>query len=140
MITVSEIRNAKILIVDDSAANVMLLEHLLKSSGYTAVSSTKDSREVLELYRAHRYDLILLDLNMPNIDGFQVMEALQEIETEGYLPVLVITAEAGHRARALAAGAKDFVGKPVDPVEALNRIHNMLETRLLRKRLSAAEK
>jgi PAS domain S-box-containing protein len=79
--------------------------------------------------------LILLDLQMPGMDGFQVMEGLKEIETKGYVPVLVITAQPGHKQRALAAGAKDFVSKPFDLVEVKTRIHNMLEVRLLYKQL-----
>ena len=88
-------------------------------------------REVFELHRKNRYDLILLDLQMPGMDGFQVMESLKEIETDGYLPVLVITAQPGHKLRALKAGAKDFVSKPLDLAEVVMRVHNMLEVRLL---------
>jgi putative two-component system response regulator len=131
----SKILNAKILVVDDQEANVKLLEYMLAGAGYTSVSSTMDSREVFELYRTNRYDVILLDLNMPHMNGFQVMEALNKIETEGYLPVLVITAEPAHLLRALQAGAKDFVSKPIDQTEVLTRIHNMLEIRLLHKDL-----
>lgn len=123
--------NARILVVDDAAANVLLLERLLHDAGYTDVSTTTDSRAVLELYREHRYDLILLDLLMPKLDGFEVMEQLKTIEAEGYLPVLVLTAQPAHRLRALQSGAKDFIGKPFDRMEVLTRIHNMLEVRLL---------
>lgn len=131
----SNILSSRILIVDDAEANVNLLKFMLASAGYTEVSSTMDSREVLELYRENRYDIILLDLNMPNMDGFQVMDALNKIETEGYLPVLVLTAEPAHKLRALQSGAKDFVSKPFDQVEVLTRIHNSLEIRLLYKNL-----
>jgi CheY-like chemotaxis protein len=75
--------------------------------------------------------LILLDLEMAGMDGFQVMEGLKSVETEGYIPVLVLTSEPAHRLRALQAGAKDFISKPFDQVEALTRIHGMLEVRLL---------
>ena len=88
-----------------------------------------------DLYRQNRYDLVLLDLQMPGMDGFQVLEGLKEIETHGYLPVLVITAQPGHKLRALQAGAKDFVSKPFDLIEVQTRIHNMLEVRLLYKQL-----
>ncbi|MGZ3254550.1 MAG: HD domain-containing phosphohydrolase [Burkholderiaceae bacterium] len=135
MSTLYEIHNAKILIVDDQEANVKLLEHILISSGYTTVSSTMDSRQVFDLYRQHRYDLIVLDLNMPHINGFEVMESLKGIEKEGYLPVLVITAEPEKKLRALEIGARDFVSKPFDHVEVLTRIRNMLEVRLLHKKL-----
>jgi PAS domain S-box-containing protein len=136
MLEASEILNASVLIVDDLEANVMLLEQVLRNVGYTNISSTQDPRAVLELHRAHRYDLILLDLQMPEMDGFQVIEALKEIETGGYLPVLVITAQPGHKLRALKAGAKDFVSKPFDLVEVQTRIHNMLEVRLLYRKLA----
>lgn len=135
MLEASEILNASILIVDDQKANVMLLEQMLKSAGYRRVTSTMDPRTVCGLHAAHRYDLILLDLQMPDMDGFQVMEGLKEIETDGYLPVLVITAQPGHKLRALQVGAKDFVSKPFDLIEVQTRIHNMLEVRLLYQKL-----
>jgi PAS domain S-box-containing protein len=108
---------------------------MLRNAGYRHITSTRDPRTVCALHAAHRYDLILLDLQMPDMDGFQVMEALKEIETGGYLPVLVITAQPGHKLRALQAGAKDFVSKPFDLVEVQTRIHNMLEVRLLYQKL-----
>ncbi len=131
MISISEIRNSSILIVDDKKVNVLLLERMLNDAGYTSVSSTTRSKDVCELHRQNRYDLILLDLEMPGLDGFQVMENLKEIETEGYLPVLVLTAQPDHKLRALKAGAKDFVSKPFDLAEVLIRVHNMIEVRLL---------
>ena len=131
MISTSDILNSKILIVDDQEANVRLLERILRGAGYASVASTMDPRGVCELHRQNRYDLILLDLQMPGMDGFQVMEGLKEIETEGYLPVLVITAEPGHKLRALQAGAKDFISKPLDLAEVRARAYNMLEVRLL---------
>jgi len=135
MLEASEILNASILIVDDQQANVLLLEKMLQNAGYTRITSTTDPRAVCPLHLAHRYDLILLDLQMPEMDGFQVMESLKEIETDGYLPVLVITAQPGHKLRALQAGAKDFVSKPFDLIEVQTRIHNMLEVRLLYQKL-----
>jgi len=135
MISKQDILNANILIVDDQPSNVQLLEQMLHEAGYVSITSTMDPQAVSELHRNNRYDLILLDLQMPNMDGFQVMEALKEIETHAYLPVLVITAQPNHKLRALAAGAKDFVSKPFDLVEVQTRIHNMLEVRLLYKQL-----
>src|SRR5688500_18993951 len=135
MISKPDILNAKILIVDDQEANVRLLEQMLSDAGYTNIASTMNPREVRDLYRQNRYDLILLDLQMPGMDGFQVLEALKEIAPEDYLPVLVITAQPGHKLRALQAGAKDFVSKPFDLIEVQTRIHNMLEVRLLYKQL-----
>jgi adenylate cyclase len=131
MVSSSEILNASILVVDDQEANVLLLERMLRGAGYTSVASTKDPHQVCEFHRRNRYSLILLDLQMPGMDGFQVMEGLKEIETDGYLPILVITAQPDHKLRALQAGAKDFVSKPFELAEVLMRVHNMLEVRLL---------
>ena len=131
MINASDILRANLLIVDDQAANVLLLERLLSSAGYTSVTSTQNPREVCELHRKNNYDLILLDLQMPDFNGFQVMDGLKEIEAEGYLPVLVITAQPDEKLRALKAGAKDFVSKPFDLAEVLVRVRNLLEVRLL---------
>ena len=131
-----EIFQASILIVDDKASNVLLLESMLRNVGYQNISSTMDPRAVCALHAAHRYDLILLDLQMPEMDGFEVMEALKQLDPDTYLPVLVITAQPGHKLRALQAGAKDFVSKPFDLVEVQTRIHNMLEVRLLYKKLA----
>jgi serine phosphatase RsbU (regulator of sigma subunit) len=131
MITPADILSAGILVVDDQEANVRLLEGMLRVAGYTSVESTTLPNEVCELHRKHRYSLILLDLQMPGMDGFQVMEGLKEIEEDGYLPVLVITAQPAHKLRALEAGAKDFVSKPFDLAELRARVHNILEVRLL---------
>jgi len=133
MINPADILNAKVLIVDNERVNVLLLERMLGGAGYTSVASTMVPFEVCELHRENRYDLILLDLQMPGMDGFQVMEGLKEIETSGYLPVLAITAHPAHKLRALQGGAKDFIAKPFDQAEVLMRVHNMLEVRLLHK-------
>ena len=130
-----EILGARILIVDDQEVNVSLLTQLLDEVGYTHVTSTMNPLEVCALHRKNRYDLILLDLQMPGMDGFQVIEGLKTNQADGYLPVLVITAQPGHKLRALQAGAKDFISKPFDLVEVKTRIHNMLEVRLLYKKL-----
>jgi two-component system, cell cycle response regulator len=131
MISEQNILDASILIVDDQQANVLLLGEMLHDAGYACIASTIDPYEVCELYRKNRYDLVLLDLQMPGMDGFQVMEGLKEIETDGYVPVLVVTAQPGHKLRALAAGAKDFISKPFDLMEVKSRIRNMLQVRLL---------
>ena len=135
MVSAADILNASILVVDDQESNISLLEHVLGEAGYTRVTSTMNPREVCALHRKNRYDLILLDLQMPGMDGFQVIEALKTNDADGYLPVLVITAQPGHKLRALQAGAKDFISKPFDLVEVKTRIHNMLEVRLLYKKL-----
>ncbi len=131
--TEAELRQAKILIVDDLHANVLLLETLLATDGYTNVRSTTDSRQAAGIYREFRPDLVLLDINMPHLDGFQVMEQLKEVERDSYLPVLILTGLHDHetRLRALEAGARDFLCKPFEQLEALTRIRNMVEVRLL---------
>jgi len=134
----ADILNAGILIVDDQEVNVLLLERMLRGAGYVSITSTMDPNEVCGLHRKNRYDLILLDLLMPGMDGFKVMEGLKEIEEDSYLPVLVITAQPDQKLRALRAGAKDFVSKPFDLAEVLARVHNMLEVRLLHAGLQKA--
>ena len=131
----AQIFQASLLIVDDQEANVLLLEEMLREAGYAHVASTMDPHEVCALHRKNRYDLILLDLQMPGMDGFQVMEGLKTNDADSYLPVLVITAQPGHKLRALLAGARDFVAKPFDLVEVKTRIRNMLEVRLLYRKL-----
>jgi diguanylate cyclase (GGDEF)-like protein len=131
MMSSPDILRGKILIVDDQKDNILLLEQTLAGAGYVSVASTMDPGEVCQLHRTNRYDLILLDLVMPGRDGFQIMEDLKAVETDGYLPVLAVTADPGHKLRALQGGAKDFISKPFDLAEVLMRVHNMLEVRLL---------
>jgi PAS domain S-box-containing protein len=131
----SEIKDASILIVDDQAGDITLLESLLLEAGYSHIQPVMDSRRVRDLHAANHYDLILLDLHMPGMDGFEVIEALKTGNADGYLPVLVITREPGHELRALQAGARDFVSKPFDGLQIKTRIHNLLEIGLLYKRL-----
>src|SRR5919108_2555551 len=125
---------SRILIVDDEAANVLLLQRLLEAEGYRAITTTTDPRRVLDLYRSAQPDLILLDLMMPHMDGVAVLQQLHgEIPAGAYVPVLVLTADATleARRRALAAGAHDFLTKPFEQFEALLRIRNLLDTRRL---------
>ncbi|OBV40404.1 EAL domain-containing protein [Janthinobacterium psychrotolerans] len=141
MISQADIYGARILIVDDQEVNLRLLEHLLESGGYTALSSTLDAHAVAALHQCHQFDLIILDLVMPAMSGYAVMDALRPLEREGYLPVLVITADPDARLAALEAGARDFISKPFDALEVLTRIRNMLEVRLLHRaaRLHSAQ-
>jgi PAS domain S-box-containing protein len=136
----NDILAAHILIVDDQQANVHLLGRLLTEAGYSNVTSTMDPTQVCALHRRNSYDLILLDLQMPAMDGFSVIEGLKTNQSESYLPVIVLTAQPGHKLRALQAGAKDFISKPFDLVEVKTRIHNMLEVRLLYRKLEAYSK
>jgi PAS domain S-box-containing protein len=130
-----DILGARILIVDDQRPNVQLLERLLAESGYTQVTSTMNPVEVCALHSADRFDLILLDLQMPVMDGFAVMDGLKADPVDPYLPVIVLTAQPSHKLRALQAGAKDFISKPFDLLEVKTRIRNMLEVRMLYKAL-----
>ena len=132
----ANILGSSILIVDDKVANVLLLTRLLAEAGYTQISNTLQPSEVVQLHREHRYDLILLDLHMPGVDGFEVMRLLQADIGDDYLPVIVITAQPGHKQRALDAGARDFISKPFDLLEAKTRIRNMLEVRQLYRQIA----
>lgn len=137
MLSSYDILSASILIVDDQESNVALLEQLLSEAGYRNVSSTMNPQEVGALHGTHHYDLILLDIQMPGMDGFQVMDGLQADIAAGYLPVIVLTAQPGHKLRALQSGARDFISKPFDLLEVKTRIRNMLEVRLLYQKLES---
>jgi CheY-like chemotaxis protein len=137
-----EIQQAKILVVDDADANLKLLEDLLAREGFTQVVSTSDPTKTIDLYHAFAPDLILLDLMMPVLDGYAVLELLaRHISEDTYLPVLVLTADAtiAARRKALALGAKDFLTKPFDNIEAMLRVWNLLETRMLYKKLKSLQ-
>lgn len=136
MISSTDILAARILIVDDQPSNVALFEQLLAQAGYTNVASTQNAKEVSGWHLANPFDLILLDLIMPDMDGFEVMRELQQSGRDPYLPVIVLTAEPAHKLQALQAGAKDFLSRPFDLVEVTTRIHNMLQVRLLHKALN----
>ena len=138
MISQQQCQNASLLIVDDQKTNVMLLENILQAAGYKNFHSTTDSREVKTLFRELKPDLILLDIRMPHLDGFQVMGQLKVISKQSYLAILVLSAEEDRetRLRALESGAKDFLQKPFDKVEVLMRIRNLLEASLLHKEIT----
>ncbi|HEY6555151.1 MAG TPA: ATP-binding protein [Vicinamibacteria bacterium] len=129
----SEVLHGKVLVVDDRPDRLLVLERMLLRAGYTSVASTLDPRKTRELHLENRYDLIVIDLEMAATDGLLVMESLKDVETEGGLPVLVLSSEADRLRRALEAGARDFLGKPFTEVEALTRIRNLLEAGLLRR-------
>lgn len=138
MITPTDMRKAKILIVDDQEINILLLVRMLEGAHYQSIASTMDPRQVCALHEANRYDLILLDLQMPEMNGFQVLDALKRVAGDDYLPVLVITAQPGHKLQALQAGAKDFISKPFELPEVLARVQNLLEVRLLHQALRSS--
>lgn len=134
----STFKNAHILIVDDKISNIELLEDLLLQSGYIHIKTTTDPREVVNLYASFQPDLILLDLMMPYLSGYEVMDQLKLIvPAKTYLPILVLTAEISFetKRRALSGGAKDFLSKPFDLSEVVMRIKNLLETRYLHQQL-----
>ncbi|MGP0565783.1 MULTISPECIES: hybrid sensor histidine kinase/response regulator [unclassified Nitrospina] len=137
VVTAEEIMASKILIVDDELTNVQLLEKVLQHEGYANFQSITDPRKAIPKYQSFQPDLVLLDLNMPDIDGFEIMEQLKEIEKESYLPVLVLTAQAdlNTRLRALRMGARDYVNKPFDISEICSRIRNILEVRRLHNQI-----
>ncbi len=137
MLSDEEILSARLLVVDDEPNNVVLLEEGLKREGFTCIKSATDPRNVLELYKDFRPHLVLLDINMPHLDGFQVMEQLIEVELEGYIPVLVLTASNDRQVRlkALKLGARDFLTKPIDLLETICRVRNLVETRMLNEEL-----
>lgn len=129
---------ARILIVDDEGANVLLLQRILQRAGYANLKSTTDSRHVLPIFTEFRPDLVLLDLHMPHLDGYAVLEQIRSrVSAADYLPVLVLTADitAQAKQRALSGGAKDFLTKPLDATEVLLRIRNLLETRSIHQQL-----
>jgi putative two-component system response regulator len=137
---VGPLAETRILIVDDEVANITLLERLLCAAGYRHVISTTRPAEVPQLFVAHEPDIVLLDLHMPELDGFGVLELLQAlVPAEVFMPVLVLTADERSEAkeRALAAGAMDFVGKPFKVTEILLRIRNLLQTRMMHLELRA---
>ena len=140
MIQALDILAARILIVDDQVVNVRMLERVLSDAGYSRVESSTNPVDVCALHCKNDYDLILLDLHMPGMDGFQVIEALKSNSVDPYLPVIVLTAQPSHKLRALKAGAKDFISKPLDLTEVNIRIHNMLEVRLLYRQLGLQNK
>lgn len=136
--TEAEILNAKILIIDDADANLRLLEALLAKEGFEQVISTADSTQTIDLFTAFQPDLILLDLMMPILDGYEILDLLSKyIPKDEYLPIIVLTADAtiAAKRKALALGAKDFLTKPFDSIEVMLRVWNLLETRMLYKML-----
>jgi two-component system, cell cycle sensor histidine kinase and response regulator CckA len=140
MLTCSQVdARAKILMIDDQPANLRLLERILGQGGYTELRGVNDARQSLAAYHEFQPDLILLDLMMPFVDGVGVLERIRPLTAVTYLPIVMLTANVTSEAkrRALAAGATDFLTKPLDAIEVLLRIKNLLQTRSLTKRLEA---
>lgn len=133
MVTDADIRSAKILIVDDCHRNTWLLEEILQLDGYSQISVCTEGRRVASLHSKNHYDLILLDMHMPDMSGLSVMKALQATGMDPYLPVLAITGDKTLKQTVLQSGARDFITKPYDLAELGLRIRNALEVRLLYK-------
>lgn len=131
------IQKSRILIVDDKQPNIELLEDMLSEEGYSNVIGISDSRDAADLYQGFGPDIVLLDLNMPYKDGFQVMAELKQLEPDSYVPILVLTASQDEesRLRALDSGARDFISKPFNRTEVLLRIRNILEVRQLQNQV-----
>jgi len=127
MPTSIEAASPRILIVDDQKSNVRLLEQTLRRAGYDAVTSTVEPRDVAALHLEHRYDLILLDLQMPEMNGFQVMAQLQEVRAVNPVSILVLSADATQTTTALEGGADSFMGKPFRLPEVVERVQSMLK-------------
>lgn len=123
----TEAESPKILIVDDQQSNISLLEHTLRRAGYAEVSSTVEPRDVAAMHLEHRYDLILLDLQMPEMTGFQVMAQLQEVRASNPVSILVLSADATQTKTALAEGADSFMGKPFKLPDVVERVQSMLK-------------
>jgi diguanylate cyclase (GGDEF)-like protein len=136
MINNDDIFKARLLVVDDMQDNVEVLSMLLNTLGYHHVDGTTNPSQVARLHEEHNYDLILLDMQMPGMSGFEVMERLKRDGNDDYLPVLAVTSHSHLKIRALEAGARDFISKPFDPRELEQRIHNFLEVRLLYKQVA----
>jgi len=132
-----KIEEGKILIIDDELGNVQIFERVLRGAGFSNIASITDSLKAVETYKKFRPDLILLDLKMPNLDGFGVMDALKKVDTAAYLPILVLTAQRDQptRRKAIKYGAKDFISKPFEMTEALTRVRNMLKVSLLQNEI-----
>lgn len=140
LVSAAEILARRILVIDDEEANVLLLASVLEREGYRDIHCVTDPTKALEAYVSLAPDIVLLDLMMPEVDGFQLLEAFKRHDRpDEFRPVLVLTADATLQARrrALAVGAKDFVIKPFDVIEVALRISNLLETRALYERLRA---
>ncbi|WP_228242079.1 response regulator [Porphyrobacter sp. GA68] len=143
LISGAEIQSRRILVIDDEQANVLLLRSLLEREGYREITCLTDPTKALAAYVDLDPDLVLLDLMMPEMDGFQLLEAFARHDRpDEFRPVLVLTADTTlpARRRALALGAKDFVSKPFDVIEIGLRIANLLETRILYERLRISER
>lgn len=136
MLNPEKIFHAKILVVDDCEDTLELVSNSLALSGYTQVSTTNDPTQVRILHAMQRYDLILLDMQMPRMDGLEVIESLRDLEPQGYLPVMAISGDVRYKLTALKAGSRDFVHKPYDHEELQQRVHHLLEVRLQYKDLS----
>ncbi len=142
MLSEEQILSANILIIDDNVLNVQILKKILSDAGFQNLTLTTDSTKALSLYQEKHPDLVLLDFKMPVFNGIEVMEQFHAHEPEGYMPVLMITAEQDEslRGRAFQAGAKDFLHKPYDRLDVILRSRNLIETCKLYKQIRGQNK
>lgn len=133
--------DSRILLVDDSAINLNVLEDILRRAGHCAIDSCTNPFAVRELYGQHKHDIVLLDIHMPGLSGIEVMAQMKEDHPDEYLPVLVLTADTAPdmRRQALDSGARDFIAKPFDKAEVLLRVSNILLVQWLLKQVVALE-
>lgn len=137
-----EILSAKILIIDDQQVNARLLEEILRKAGFKNITSITDSRDAQAIYTTLKPHAVVLDIDMPYVDGFQIISQLKKIEGDDYLPVLMLTQMGDNDLRflALESGARDYLNKPFDHIEVLLRIRNLIEVHLLHDRLREENK
>lgn len=133
IVTKEDIKKAKILVVDDNSANIDLLSKILLKDGYEYIFSTQNPLEVESLYSEHQFHLIILDLNMPDLDGFQIMRILKEKFPDVWIPIIIVTAQNDQpsKIRSLSLGARDFLTKPIDRLEVINTVYNIVETKMM---------
>lgn len=137
-----EILSAKILIVDDQQVNARLLEAIFKKAGYENITCIHDSRDARTAYAALQPHAVILDINMPYMDGFQIIQQLKDLEKDDYLPILMLTQLGDNDLRflALESGARDYLNKPYDSIEVLLRVRNIIEVHLVHDRLREENK
>jgi len=134
-----DLLNSRILIVDDDSLNVEVLKEILLDDGYSDIVTTTNPLKAVEFYMDSEFDLVLLDLLMPELSGFEVMDKFKEVQKEKQTPILILSAmtNSEYRIKALNKGANDYLSKPFNPAEVLARIHNLLEVKLAREQLQS---
>lgn len=140
-VPIDAVSNSRILLVDDNAINLSVLEDILRKAGHCTIDSCSNPYDVRDLYRECKHDIVLLDIHMPGLSGLEVMEQMKEDHPDEYLPVLVLTADTAPdiRRKALNSGARDFIAKPFDRAEVLLRVQNILLVQWLNQQVKQLE-